>query len=139
MTPRSLCRYRQQVLLHFNKEGIRLFLQLCTFFLFFCQTRTRTWELSCVFSVLDFHASFRTAPQLYQAPFASLLFEPFHTVVTRIRPPVSLTFAWFSARSTASTINALLKPLSRFGDKPLKFQLVRPQIGTVFLKGLSQY
>ena len=31
----------------------------------------------------------------------------------------------------------LLKPQSRFGDKPLKFQVVRPQNGTAVVKGLK--
>ena len=30
----------------------------------------------------------------------------------------------------------VLEPQSRFGDKPVKFQVVRPQNGTVVLKGL---
>ena len=31
----------------------------------------------------------------------------------------------------------LLQPQSRFGDKPLKFQVVCPQNGTAVLKGLT--
>ena len=31
----------------------------------------------------------------------------------------------------------LLEPQSRFGDKPVKFQVVRPQNGTAVLRGLK--
>ena len=31
-----------------------------------------------------------------------------------------------------------LEPQSRFGDKPVKFQIVCPQNGTAVLKGLTQ-
>ena len=58
-----------------------------------------------------------------------------------IRPPVmrhrsrtqSLQFKSRGARMAALT---LLEPRFRFGDKPLKFQLVCPQNGTAVLKGL---
>ena len=33
--------------------------------------------------------------------------------------------------------STLLEPQSRFGDKPVKFQVVCPQNGTAVLKGLS--
>ena len=35
--------------------------------------------------------------------------------------------------------STLLEPQSRFGDRPLKFQVVCPQNGTAVLKGLKRY
>ena len=57
-------------------------------------------------------------------------------------PPRHTPYLWssyvqqqyFGASMYALT---LLEPQSRFGDKPLKFQVVYPQNGTAILKGLS--
>ena len=37
----------------------------------------------------------------------------------------------------ATTVLTLSEPQSRFGDKPLKYQVVCPQNGTAVLKGLT--
>ena len=46
-------------------------------------------------------------------------------------------FLCFVQESNASMLEPLLDPQSRFGDKPVKFQVVCPQNGTAVLEGLT--